>query len=232
MTSFLDSTKAYATYVVTEDELRQAALLYESICVFDKRTPFSFITPDPTAVNFRRLDDSFSRFGFNVVTVPWPEQGIPYKSVWQVPHTLVNAELVMFLSCNVIVNRDLQWMFELFKKYSAQVKSAVGFGVDQHTTEIIPDVFMYSRSNADTWLFFESVRDIKASTWNEAAFYLAKAWHHVRGEGLVQAPSPAFKLYPLTLLSVTPSMVGRNRPPNVLVNGLPSVDNLRVVPNI
>jgi hypothetical protein len=224
-------TQGYVTYVVTEDELRQACVLYNSIRVFDKRTPFYFVSPGDglAEANFRRLDDMYPKSDFRVVPVAWPEPGIPYKSIWQLPHTLVDVERVLFLSCNTVINRDLSWLFGLFQTYATRLGGAVGFGTDSHTGELISDVFMYERSTADTWVFFEQVRDLKVSSWREGAFYLAKSWNTIVGlkDGI---PTPAFKLYPLTFLTVSPTMLTKGGPVP-LVNGLPTVQNLRILPS-
>lgn len=224
-------SSGYVTYVVTEDELRQACVLYNSIRVFDKHTPFYFVSPggELADANFRRLDDMYPKSDFKVVSVAWPEPGIPYKSIWQLPHTLVDVERVLFLSCNTIINRDLRWLFDLFKAYSTRLGGAVGFGIDSHTSEIISDIFMYERSVADTWVFFEQVRDLKVSSWREGAFYLAKSWNLITGlqDGI---PPPAFRLYPLTFQTVSPGMLSKGGQ-IPLVNGLPTIQNLRVLPS-
>lgn len=217
----------YVTYVVTPEELEQARVLYESVRVFDSNTPFYFVSPDTSRLSFRRLTDFYDPSRFKVLQVPWPEAGIPYRSMWQLPHLLEEIDLGIFLAPNVVLNRDLSWLFTLFEKYCEQLRASIGFSVMGSEGRLQPWAFMFDRRLPATWRFFEAVRDVKeASSWHEAALYLVGSWQEISGLS-GEETSPAMPLFPLRLQAVSAERVS-GRPPHLLVDGLPVVENLFV----
>lgn len=216
----------YATYVVTPSELAQAQRLYESIRVFDKKTPFYFVSPDLTALSVRRLDDVYRVEDFSVAQVPWPEAGVPYKSLWQLPHLLKDYTQIMHLPYNVVLNRDLRWLFDLFPKYSHQLEAGIGFGCLDG--EMVPDAFLMNRENELTWRFVEAVRDMEVSSWAEGAYFLSRSWNVLQRNN---EASPVMKLIPLAFNAVQADRV-EGTASHVRVSGLPTVRNLWTVPKL
>jgi len=225
----MTQANAYATYVVDQAELTCARRLYDSIRVFDKATPFWFCCPDVSELSFRFLKDLYPFGDYNVAEMRWPEPGIPYKTLWQLPHTIAEtSKRVMLLPFNAVISNDLSWLFEKLTKYTDQLKAAVAFGVNALTEQALPNVCMFDSENGGTWEVFELIRDMRVSTWNEGAWALLTDWHTVRDVARTE-PSLVMRLYPLRFQVISSERVS-GLPPNVLVDGLPTVENLIVTP--
>lgn len=217
----------YATYMTRPEELAMARVLFESIRVFDKSTPFYFVAFSTQDMPLRLLEDFYPVNSYYVAQVPWPDTGVPYRSVWQLPHTLTKARLCMHLPFNTIINSDLSWLFSLFPKYAERLGASVGFGVSQDK-EMLPLAFLADFTMEKTWRFFEAVRDFKVTHWSDAAFYLSRSWNEVM-QPLEHELSPAMPLMPLCLHAVDATHVS-GRVPHVLIDGLPCNRNLLILP--
>lgn len=221
----MTQANAYVTYVVTQAELTCARKLYDSIRVFDKKTPFWFCCPNVSELSFRFLDDLYPVGDFKVAEMRWPEPGIPYKSIWQTPHTVAETgKRVLMLPYNAVISMDVSWLFDRLAKYTEQLKSAVAFGVNALTGTPIPSVCMFDTANGGTWEVFELVRDMEVSTWNEGALALLTDWHAVRDVARTEPPL-VMLFHPLRFQVISSERVSGS-PPNVLIDGLPTVENL------
>jgi hypothetical protein len=218
----------YVTYVVTPEELAQARRLFESVRVFDKKTPFLFVSSgvNDLAPHFRRLEDFYSRDSYGTAQVPWPEPGIPYKSMWQLPHMLSEwgHPIAMHLPFNALMSRDPSWLFKAFPAQALQ--GSVGFGINSLTKEVLPNAMVFDCSKKGTWRVFDALHDLKVSHWNEGMYWLFRFWHAITDD-FNDEPAPCIALHTLDFQVISVDRL-TGEPPNLRIDLMPTLHNVLV----